>query len=85
MSVTRKVAAGLRKMAEQGTTLVSDQEALNFIEAVPAWKKNTSYNVNDRVTAEENGVLVLYKCLKSHKSKNKQGPSTDISMWQRIS
>lgn len=83
MKVTRKVAAGLRKMAEQGTSLVSDQEALNFIEAVPTWKKNAAYAVDDRVTIVENGSLALYKCVQAHTSKNKDNPSGS-NLWVRI-
>ena len=75
----------LRKMLEKRTEIMSDQEALEVATYVQRWKINHNYNVGDRVSIDENGIIELYKCIKSHTSETSHIPLYQSdSLWSHI-
>lgn len=78
--MNRAKALQLRKLIEQTSVNLSDEEALTGIELFPAWKSDGSYQTGDRVRYED----VLYKCLQSHTAQADWKPSEAVSLWVRV-
>ena len=78
--MNRKKALQLRKLIEQTSVSLTDEEALTGIELFPAWKSDASYQTGDRVRYED----VLYKCLQNHTAQADWKPSEAVSLWVRV-
>ncbi len=78
--ITTAKARTLRKLIEQASTSLSDDDALTGIELFPKWKTEHDYTVGDRVRHEE----TLYKCLQNHTSQSSWIPSDSPSLWARV-
>lgn len=78
--ITIQRAYELRRLIEEASKSLSDEDALNGIELFPHWKSEIEYIVNDRVSY--NGTL--FKCLTSHTSQSSWTPSASPSLWVRI-
>ena len=82
---TRNDALKLRKILEKVTVNMTDKEALEVANFVHRWKSEVDYIVDDRVSIEEGGTVLLYKCIQSHTSQQDWKPSIDTaSLWARI-
>ena len=78
--MNRKKALQLRKLIEQTSVNLTDEEALTGIELFPAWKSDASYQTGDRVRYEG----TLYKCLQNHTAQADWKPSEAVSLWVRV-
>ena len=78
--MNRAKALHLRKLIEQTSVNLTDEEALTGIELFPAWKSDGSYQTGDRVRYEE----TLYKCLQAHTAQSNWIPSESPSLWVRV-
>ena len=82
---TRNDALKLRKILEKVTVNMNDKEALEVAAFVTRWKSGVDYIVDDRVSIEEGGTVLLYKCIQAHTSQDSWKPSIDTaSLWTRI-
>lgn len=75
--MNRKKALQLRKLIEQTSVNLTDEEALTGIELFPMWKADGSYQTGDRVRYDG----TLYKCLQSHTAQADWKPSEAVSLW----
>lgn len=82
---TRNDALKLRKILEKVTVNMNDKEALEVATFIPRWKSEVDYIVDDRVSIEEGGTVLLYKCIQSHTSQDDWKPGIDTaSLWTKI-
>ena len=78
--ISKQHARYLRKLIEKGTSLLSDNEALNGVELFPHWSDSANYAVGDRVNYDG----TLYKCLTAHTSQESWTPDVSPSLWVRV-
>ena len=78
--ITREKARQLRKLIEQMSINLTDEEALEGIELFPVWNESKSYSVGDRVRYED----TLYKCLMAHDAQETWNPKDAVSLWARV-
>jgi len=78
--MNRAKALQLRKLIEQTSVNLTDEEALTGIELFPAWKSDGSYQTGDRVRYEG----VLYRCLQSHDAQATWTPTDAPSLWAEV-
>ncbi len=78
--MNRKKALQLRKLIEQTSASLTDEEALTGIELFPKWSESASYGQGDRVRYEG----TLYKCLQNHTAQADWNPSEAVSLWVRV-
>ena len=76
----REHARTLRRLIEQTSVNLTDEEALKGIELFPVWKDSATYAVSDRVRYGD----TLYKCLTAHDAQASWTPSNSPSLWVRI-
>lgn len=78
--MNRQKAYQLRRLIEQTSVNLTDEEALTGIELFPVWSDLKSYEVGDRVRFGD----TLYKCLTAHKAQATWFPSDSPSLWVRV-
>lgn len=78
--ISREHARQLRKLIEQTSVNLTDEEALTGIELFPVWSDSASYEVGDRVRYGD----TLYKCLTAHDAQSSWTPSDSPSLWVRV-
>lgn len=78
--ITKEKARHLRKLIEQMSVNLSDEEALEGIELFPLWNDTKSYQKGDRVRYDE----TLYKCLMTHDARETWNPHDAVSLWTRV-
>lgn len=82
--MTKEQALQMRRLMELGTESLSDEQALEVSTFVERWEAGKDYEVDKRVSVEENGVIVLYKCLQAHTSQSTWNPKDAPSLWAKI-
>lgn len=78
--ISREHARKLRKLIEQTSVNLTDEEALTGIELFPVWKTDATYAVGDRVRYND----TLYKCLTAHDAQASWTPADSPSLWVRV-
>lgn len=78
--ISREKARALRRLIEQASVSLSDEEALTGIELFPKWNESAVYAVDDRVRYGD----TLYKCLQAHTAQSDWTPDTAVSLWVRV-
>lgn len=75
-----ELAHKLRPYIEKAAISLSDEDALEAVNLFPTWRKNKTYNKDERVNY--NGVL--YICLQSHTSQDAWTPTAAPSLWAKV-
>ena len=70
----------LRKIIENLSSTLEDDQALNSIELFPLWKKDITYTLGTRVRYND----ILYKCLQDHTSQEDWTPAAAPSLWTKV-
>lgn len=78
--MNRKKALQLRKLIEQTSASLTDEEALTGIELFPRWSESASYQTGDRVRYND----VLYRCLQNHDAQPTWTPTDAPSLWAEV-
>ena len=78
--MNRAKALQLRKLIEQTSASLTDEEALTGIELFPKWSESASYGQGDRVRYND----VLYKCLQTHTAQPTWTPTDAQSLWAEV-
>lgn len=74
-----------RSAIEVASESFDDQTLLEYPLLCKSWKSGVDYIVDDRVSIEEGGTVLLYKCIQAHTSQDSWKPSIDTaSLWTRI-
>lgn len=74
-------AREIRRKTETLAEVMSDAEALDFMELFPAWSgEGRSYLFDERVRYEGN----LCKCLQPHESQEGWNPKDAPSLWAKV-
>lgn len=74
------IRSQIKNLADNAT----DEVALKSIDLYDKWKSGVDYNVNDRVSVEEGGTVLLYKCIQSHSSQDDWKPDVTPSLWAKV-
>lgn len=78
--ITREHARVLRKLIEQLSQWLSDEEALTAPELFPHWQSTATYDKDFIVSYDG----TLYKCLQNHTAQADWTPNTAVSLWVRV-
>ncbi len=78
--ISKERARKLRKMIQQASKTLLDEEALEVIELFPVWKENEIYKINERIRYNN----VLYKVLQDHTSQNDWTPDIAVSLYVQV-
>lgn len=78
--ITIAKARQLRRMIEQASVGLPDEDALEAVELFPRWKTDTAYSLDDRVSYEE----TLYKCVQAHTSQSDWTPDATPALWVEV-
>ena len=70
----------LRKIIENLSSTLEDDQALDSIELFPLWKKDITYTLGTRVRYND----ILYKCLQDHTSQEDWTPAAAPSLWTKV-
>ena len=70
----------LRSVIEQLSVNLDDEQAVEAVELLLAWKAGTEYKIGDRVRYSD----VLYKVLQDHTSQADWAPDTAVSLYVRV-
>ena len=70
----------LRKIIENLSSTLEDDQALDSIELFPLWKKDITYTLGTRVRYND----ILYKCLQDHTSQENWTPAAAPSLWTKV-
>lgn len=73
-------ARALRKIIENLSASMTDENALEATELFPAWDEEAEYAIGDRVRYND----VLYKCLIAHTAQADWTPDNSVSLWARV-
>lgn len=73
-------ARELRKIIENLSSTMTDEDALKAVELFPNWEADTAYITSDRVRYND----ILYSCLMAHTSQSDWTPSASPSLWARV-
>lgn len=73
-------ARRLREFIEKNADLLTDDAALNMINAFPRWTYSKMYNVNDRVRYDDK----LFKCVQSHQAQADWTPPLTPALWTEV-
>lgn len=73
-------ARKLRAFIEQNAVLLTDDAAVEMIDAFPRWKADGVYASGDRVKFTEK----LYKCLSDHNAQETWTPTDAPSLWAEV-
>lgn len=79
--ITKEKARVLRRLIEQASVILNDEEALTGVELFPMWKVGVAYALNDRVQYDD----ILYKCVQAHTSQADWTPNLTPALWTRVS
>lgn len=69
-----------RKFIEEMASSLTDETALQHIEAFPKWKIDHEYKTNDRLRYKD----ILYKVLQNHTSQSTWTPDVTPSLYVRV-
>lgn len=78
--MTRGKAKLLRRLIEQLSEHLTDEEALEAVELFPAWATETEYAADARVRY----AGLLYRCVQAHTSQDDWTPDLTPAMWARV-
>lgn len=78
--LTRGEAKRYRRIIEQASATLTDEEALEAPRLFPRWQPDTHYEVGDRLFYHE----VLYKVLIAHDSQETWTPDVAPSLFARV-
>ena len=67
----------LIKMRDAAT----DETALDAVDIYPAWRTDTAYTVDERISHEGR----LYRCVQAHTSQAGWSPDLTPALWTRVS
>ena len=67
----------LIKMRDAAT----DETALEAVDIYPAWRTDTAYTVDERISYEG----LLYRCVQAHTSQDGWTPDLTPALWARVS
>ena len=67
----------LIKMRDAAT----DETALDAVDSYPAWRTDTAYTVDERISHEG----LLYRCVQAHTSQAGWSPDLTPALWTRVS
>ena len=79
--ITREKAYQLRRLIEQVSQFLNDEDALSGVELFPHWDGDGhNYTADDKVSYEG----ILYKCLQTHTSQSTWIPTDSPSLWAKV-
>jgi chitodextrinase len=78
--VTAEQARQLRKLLENQTATMTDEQILNYPDFVEKWRPNKKYEKDKRL--EYNGVI--YKAITTHTSQSDWTPDTSHSLYTKV-
>lgn len=70
----------LRGIMDKAGAMLTDEQALEVPGLFPAWNKEATYDVSDRV--KYNGTL--YRCLTAHTAQSTWTPTDAPSLWAKV-
>ena len=70
----------LRKIIENLSESLTDENALEATELFPAWDEEAEYAIGDRVRYND----VLYKCILAHTAQADWTPDVAVSLWAKV-
>ena len=70
----------LRGIMDKAGAMLTDEQALEVPGLYPAWNKESTYAVGDRV--KYNGTL--YRCLTAHTAQDAWTPTDAPSLWAKV-
>lgn len=59
----------------------TDETALEAVDIYPAWRTDTAYTVDERISHEG----LLYRCVQAHTSQDNWTPDVTPALWTRVS
>lgn len=78
--MTEEQARQLRKLLENQTAAMTDEQILNYPDFVEKWRPNKKYEKDKRL--EHNGVI--YKVITTHTSQANWIPDTASSLYTKV-
>ena len=78
--MTAEQARQLRKLLENQTATMTDEQILNYPDFVEKWRPNKKYEKDKRL--EYNGVI--YKAITTHTSQANWTPGTASSLYTKV-
>lgn len=78
--MTRGKVKFLRRLIEQLSEHLTDEEAMEAVELFPAWAARTEYTADTRVRY----AGLLYRCVQAHTSKDDWTPDLTPALWARV-
>lgn len=78
--MNRGKARNLRKVIEQASVSLPDEDALEAVELFPAWAAGTAYEAPVRVRYGGK----LYRCEQSHTSQEGWEPDVTPALWTEV-
>lgn len=78
--MTQEQARQLRKLLEQQTESMTDEQILEYSDFVEKWEPGKAYDIGKRV--EYNGTL--YKVLQTHTSQSDWTPDAATSLFAKV-
>ncbi|MBQ2454982.1 MAG: hypothetical protein II499_02705 [Firmicutes bacterium] len=70
----------LRRLIEQLSEHLTDEEAMEAVELFPAWAARTEYTADTRVRY----AGLLYRCVQAHTSQDDWTPDLTPALWARV-
>ena len=61
--------------------MATDETALEAVDIYPAWRTDTAYTVDERISHEG----LLYRCVQAHTSQAGWTPDLTPALWARVS
>lgn len=61
--------------------MATDETALEAVDIYPAWRTDTAYTVDERISHEG----LLYRCVQAHTSQDGWSPDLTPALWARVS
>lgn len=78
--MTRGKVKFLRRLIEQLSEHLTDEEAMEAVELFPAWAARTEYTADTRVRY----AGLLYRCVQAHTSQDDWTPDLTPALWARV-
>lgn len=78
--MTRGKAKLLRRLIEQLSEHLTDEEALEAVELFPAWAAGIEYAADTRIRYDG----LLYRCVQAHTSQDDWTPALTPALWARV-
>ena len=78
--ITESRARELRALIEKAMNSLNDEDALECVTLFPEWQINKEYNINERVSYNNN----LYRVVQQHKSQENWTPDITPALFTQV-